>query len=105
MRVVGMISKIGSLINGASNNYLCHSSENMKENLSFLRKELLAKDAVVKSLLETQTAILNSISNATSKPVSTNLSPPNCSIQDEEQEMENKVDKNKYIIKQLEQKR
>ena len=104
MRVVGMISKIGSLINGASNNYLCHSSENMKENLSFLRKELLAKDAVVKSL-ETQTAILSLISNTTSKPVSTNLSPPNCSIQDEEQEMENKVDKNKYIIKQLEQKR
>ena len=46
----------------------------MKGNLRLLQKKLLAKNEFIKSLLETQTklkdAILNSISNLTSKPVS-----------------------------------
>ena len=69
-----MMRKLESLINGASIDYPCQSCENMKGNLRLLRKELLAKNAFIKSLLETQTklkdAILNSISNLTSKPVS-----------------------------------
>ena len=60
-----MMRKIESLINGASNGYLYQSCKNMKENLSFLQKELSAKDEFIKSLLETQAAILNSLSNST----------------------------------------
>ena len=58
-----------SLINGASNGFLCQSCENMKEDSSFLQKELIANDEIIKSLLEIQTAILNSLSNSTLKPL------------------------------------
>ena len=44
-----MMRKMESLINGASNAFLCQSCENMKENLSFRQKELLAKDEFIKS--------------------------------------------------------
>ena len=60
----------------------------MSENLRCLQKELLAKEDFIKLLLETQTAILNSLSNLTSKPVSLLSS---CSIQNEEEDMENKT--------------
>ena len=78
--------------------YLCQSCENKKENLSLLQKELLAKHEFVKSLLETQTAILNSLSDSSSLS-----SSRNCSIQKEEV-MENKVDKNKHKFNQSKQK-
>ena len=65
-----IIRKMESLTNGASNGYLCQSCKNMKGNLSFLQKELLAKNEFIKSLLETQTAILNSLSNSALKIVS-----------------------------------
>ena len=58
-----------SLIIGASNGFLCQSCENMKENLSFLQKELIANDEIIKSLLEIQTVILNSLSNSILKPL------------------------------------
>ena len=52
----------------------------VKDNLLFLQKELLSKDDIIKSLVETQTAILDSISNTASDkqiptplPVSPNL--------------------------------
>ena len=77
--LLDMMRKMESLINGASNGYLCQSCENMKENLSFLQKELLTKNEFIKSLLETQTAILNSLSNSTSEPVSFSSSR-NCSV-------------------------
>ena len=76
-----------SLTNGISNGFHCQSCENLKENLSFLQKELLAKDEFIKSLLETQTAILNSRSNLKLMPGSL-LSSRNCSIQNEEENME-----------------
>ena len=63
-----MNRKMESLTNGILNGFHCQSCENLKENLSFLQKELLAKDEFIKSLLETQTAILNSLSNSKSKP-------------------------------------
>ena len=56
----------------------------MKENLSFLQKELLAKCEFIKSLLETQTAILNQLSYSKLKSGS---SSRNCSIQNEEEVM------------------
>ena len=59
--LLNMMIKMESLINSASNGYLCKSCENMKGNLSFLLKELLTKNEFIKSLLETQTAILNSL--------------------------------------------
>ena len=65
-----MNRKMESLINGASNGFHWKSCENMKENLSFLQKELLPKYEFIKSLLETKTAILNSLSNSESKPAS-----------------------------------
>ena len=47
----------------------------VKDNLLFLQKELLSKDDIIKSLVETQTAILDSISNtASDKQISTPLS-------------------------------
>ena len=98
-----MMRKIESLINSASNGYLCQSCENMKGNLSFLEKELSAKSKFIKSLLETQTAILNSLSNSTSKSVSLSSSL-DCSIQNGEEDMENKADKGKHKISQSEQK-
>ena len=58
---------------------------------------------ILKSLLETQTAILNSLSNSKSMPGSFSSSR-NCSIQNEEENMENKADKGKHKIKQSEQK-
>ena len=58
-----MNKKMESLINGASNGFHCQSCENLKENLSFLQKELSAKDEFIKLLQETQTTILNSLSN------------------------------------------
>ena len=61
-----MMRKMELLINGASNGCLCQSCENMKQTLSFLQKELIAKNEFIKLLLETQTAILNT----TLKPVS-----------------------------------
>ena len=96
MQTLDMMRKMESLINGPPNGYLCQSYENMKENLSFLQKELLAKDEFIKSLLETQTAILNSLLNSTSKPVSL-PSCRNCSIQ-------NEADKDKDKINQSNQK-
>ena len=98
-----MNRKMESLTNGISNGFHCQSCENLKENLSFLQKELLAKDGFTKSLLETQTAILNSLSNSKSMPGSL-LSSRNCSIQNEEENIENKPDKGKHKIKQPEQK-
>ena len=77
--------KMESLINRASNDFLCQSHKNMKENLSFLQKELLGKDGLIKPLLETQIATPNSLSNLTWKPVSLST-PRNCSIQNEEEE-------------------
>ena len=58
-----MMRQMELLINDASNGFLEQSCENIKENLSFLQKEHLAKDKFIKSLLETQRAILNSLSN------------------------------------------
>ena len=58
-----MMRQMQLLINDASNGFLEQSCENIKENLSFLQKEHLAKDEFIKSLLETQRAILNSLSN------------------------------------------
>ena len=49
-------------------------------------------------------AILNSKSNTISKPISANSLPRNCSIQNEEQEMDNEVHKNKDTTKPCEQK-
>ena len=70
---------------------LIGNCENLKENLYFLQKELLAKDEFIKSLLETLTAILNSLLN--SKPKPGLFSPSrNCSIQNEEENMEKKAD-------------
>ena len=77
-----MMIKMESLFNGVSNGFLYQSSENMKENLSFLHKELLAKHEFIKSLLETQTAIPNALSNSKLKPVFLSLSC-NCSVQNE----------------------
>ena len=91
-----------SLTNGVSNGFHYQSCENLKENLIFLQKELLAKDEFIKSLLETQTAILNSLSNSKSNPGSLSLSH-NWSIQNKEENMENKADKGKHKIKQSEQ--
>ena len=90
-----MNRKMESLTNGTSNGFHCQSCENLKENLSFLQKELLAKDEFIKSLLETQTAILNSLSNLKSKPGFLSSSR-NCSIQNEEENMENKADKDNH---------
>ena len=92
-----------SLTNGTSNVFHCQSCEKLKENLSFLQKELLAKGEFTNSLLETQTAILNSLSNSKPKPGSL-PSSRNCSIQNEEENMENKADKGEHKIKQTEQK-
>ena len=44
----GMIRKIELLINGASDSCLWKSCENIKENLSFLQKELLAKKVITR---------------------------------------------------------
>ena len=98
-----MNRKMELLTNGTSNGFHCQSCENLKENLSFLQKELLAKDEFIKSLLETQTAILNSLSKSKSKPGSLSSSR-SCSIQNEEENMDNKADKGKHKIKQSEQK-
>ena len=98
-----MNRKMESLTNGISDGFRCQFCENLKENLSFLQKELLAKDEFMKSLLETQTAILNSLSNSKLMPGSL-LSSCNCSIQNEEENMENKPDKGKHKIKQPKQK-
>ena len=98
-----IMRKIESLINSASNGYLCKSGENMKVNLGFLQKELLAKNEFIKSLLKTQTANLNSLSNSTSKPISL-TSLRNCRIQKEEEKTENEADKDKHKINQSKQK-
>ena len=90
-----MNRKMESLTNGTSNGFHCQSCENLKENLNFLQKYLSAKDEFVKSLLETQPAILNSLSNSKSKPESLSSSR-NCSIQNEEENMENKADKDNH---------
>ena len=83
-----MNRKMESLTNGISNSFHCQSCENLKENSSFLQKELLAKDEFIKSLLEIQTAILNSLSNSKSTPGSL-LASRNCNIHDKEENMEN----------------
>ena len=57
----------------------------------------------LQSHLETETAILNSLSNSKSKSESLSSSR-NCSIHNEEKVIENKADKNKHKIKQSEQK-
>ena len=57
----------------------------------------------IKSLLETQTATLKSLSNSNLKPGYLSSSH-NCSIQNEEKGMENKADKSKFKTKQSEQK-
>ena len=98
-----MNRKMESLTNGASNIFHCQSCGNLTENLSFLQKELLAKDEIIKSLLKTQKAILNSLSNLKLKP-GTLSSSRNCSNQNEEENVENKTDKVKYKVKQSEQK-
>ena len=93
-----MHRKMESMTNGISNGFHSQFCENLKENLSFHQKELPAKDQFIKSLLETRTAILNSLSN--SKLMSGSLSSSgNCSIQIEEENMENKADKGKHKIK------
>ena len=82
-----MKRKMELQINGAFNGYLCQSCKNVKENLSFLQKELLAK-----SVYKVITRDSNRNSKLTIKfklkPVSLSLSR-NCSVQKEE-EMENK---------------
>ena len=98
-----MNRKMESLINGAANSFHCQSCENLKENVSLLQIELLAKDEFIKPLLETQTVILNSLSTSKSK-LSFLSSSRNCSIQNEEEDTENKADKGKHKIKQSEQK-
>ena len=45
-----------------------NSIEILKENIRFLQKELLAKNDLIKSLMETQTVVLESISNLKEKP-------------------------------------
>ena len=45
-----------------------NSIEILKENIRFLQKELLAKNDLIKSLMETQTVALESISNLKEKP-------------------------------------
>ena len=100
-QLADIIRKMESPINGASNGFLCKSCENMKEDLSFLQKERLAKDVFIKSLLETQTATLKSLSNSNLKPGYLSSSH-NCSIQNEEKGMENKADKSKFKTKQSE---
>ena len=45
-----------------------NSIEILKENIRFLQKELLAKNNLIKSLMETQTVVLESISNLKEKP-------------------------------------
>ena len=77
--------KLESLINDVSNGYFCQSCENTKENLSFFPKELLAKSVFIKSLL--------SLSQSR-----------NCNIQNEEENMENKADKDNNKINQYKQK-
>lgn len=57
---------------------------------------------VTKPLLETQTPILNLLSNTASKPVSINLASDNCSIQTEKEDIENKVDRDKDKVKRPE---
>ena len=50
----------------------------VEDNLLFLQKELLSKDDIIKSLVETQTAVLNSISNTASgkqTPTTPSVSP------------------------------
>ena len=55
--------------------YLKKCCSIVKDNLLFLQKELLSKDDIIKSLVETQTAILDSISNtASDKQIPTSLS-------------------------------
>ena len=98
-----MMRKIESPINSASNGYFYQSCKNMKGNLNFLEKELSAENTFIKSLLETQKAILISLSNSTSTSVSL-PSPLDCSIQNGEEDMENKADKDKHKISQSEQK-
>ena len=49
-----MMRKMESLVNSNSNGYLWQTCENMKNNLSFLQKELLVENEPIKSLLETQ---------------------------------------------------
>ena len=56
--LLDMKRKMELLTNGISNGFHCQSCENLKENLSFLQRELLAKDEFIKSLLETQAANL-----------------------------------------------
>ena len=73
----------------------------MKGNLSFLQKELLAKNEFIKSLLETQSAILNALSNSTSKLVSLSSSLDCCFG---EEDLKNKADKGKHKISQSQQK-
>ena len=98
-----MNRKMESLTDGISNGFHCQSCENLKQNLSFLQKGLLAKDVFIKSLLEVQRAILNSLSNSKSIPGSL-VSSRNCSIQNEEENMGNKPDQGKHKIKQPKQK-
>ena len=45
-----------------------NSIEILKENIRFLQKELLPKNDLIKSLMETQTVVLESISNLKEKP-------------------------------------
>ena len=45
-----------------------NSIEILKENIHFLQKELSAKNDLIKSLMETQTVVLESISNLKEKP-------------------------------------
>ena len=63
------IESLTTSLNGALKKIESHSHKCcsiVEDNLFFLQKELLSKDYVIKSLVETQTAILNSISNTAS---------------------------------------
>ena len=45
-----------------------NSIEILQENIRFLQKELLAKNDLIKSLMETQTVVLEAITNLKEKP-------------------------------------
>ena len=47
--------------------------EILQENISFLQKELTSKDEITKTLIETQTSILESVSHQKSKKESNEL--------------------------------
>ena len=74
-------------LNGAlkkTENHLHNCCSIAEDNLLFYQKELLSKDDRIKSLVQEQTAILDSISNTTSDkqtPTTLSLSPNLCEKQ------------------------